>query len=119
MLGKYRETGRGFGLVEFSDVYGCKCSLQQSSAIDHDEHSLYKPGSSFVWLGVNDPDPKVLKSQAETLGLTLPPGEVSGWMPYPIPKEVFISTRMHLNREQVKGLVERLQQWLATGTLAT
>lgn len=23
--------------------------------------------------------------------------------------------RMHLNREQVKGLVERLQQWLSTG----
>jgi hypothetical protein len=56
-----------------------------------------------------------MKSQAEALGLELPPGEVSGWMPYPIPKEVLIGTRMHLNREQVASLIHDLSQWLKTG----
>lgn len=104
MLGEYKKTGRGFALAEFTDAHGCQCSLQQSSAI-----------GDFIWLGISDGNPQVMKSQAKDLELSLPPGEVSGWMPYPIPKEVLISTRMHLNREQVKGLVERLQQWLATG----
>ena len=117
ILGAYKKTGRGFAVVEFRYAYGYKCSLQQSSAIGDDDDAIGNPGSSFVWLGVIDPQPQVMKSQAKALGLSLPPGEVSGWMPYPIPKEVQLSTRMHLNREQVKGLVERLQQWLATGEL--
>lgn len=115
MLGELKKTGRGFDLVEFTDAYGYECSLQQSSAVGDDDDAMDNPGSSFVWLGVDDGKPQVMKSQAKALGLTLPPGEVSGWMPYPIPEEVQISTRMHLSREQVKGLVERLQQWLATG----
>lgn len=101
MLGKYERTGHGFGSVGFEDAYGHQCSLQQSSAIGSDDNSLNTPGSSFVWLGLDDGNPEVMKSNAGALGLTLPPGEVSGWMPYPIPKEVLISTRMHLNREQV------------------
>ena len=116
MLGEYKKTGRGFALIEFTDAYGYRCSLQQSSAIGDDDDAMDNPGSSFVWLGVDDGKPQVMKSQAKALGLTLPPGEVSGWMPYPIPEEVQISTRMHLNREQVAGLVERLQRWLETGS---
>jgi hypothetical protein len=116
MLGEDKKTGRGFALVEFTDAYGYECSLQQSSAISDDNDAMDNPGSSFVWLGVDDGKPKVMKSQAKALGLTLPTGEVSGWMPYPIPEEVQISTRMHLSREQVTGLVERLQRWLETGS---
>lgn len=115
MLGEYKKTGRGFSLVEFTDAYGNGCSLQQSSAIGDYDDAMDNPGSSFVWLGVDDGKPQVMKSQAEALGLKLPPGEVSGWMPYSIPEEVQITTRMHLSREQVEGLVKRLQQWLATG----
>lgn len=115
MLGECATTGRGFGRVEFNDAYGNECSLQQSSAIGDGPDAIDRPGSSFVWLGINDGKPQILKSHARDLGLALPPGEVTGWMPYPIPDEVQIWTRMHLNREQVEGLVERLQQWLATG----
>lgn len=115
MFGEYRKTERGFAQVEFKDANGYECSLQQSSAIGDYDDAMDNPGSSFVWLGVDDGKPQVLKSQAKALGLEFPPGEVSGWMPYPIPEEVQISTRMHLSREQVKGLVERLQQWLSTG----
>lgn len=116
MLGEDKKTARGFELVKFTDAYGCECSLQQSSAIGDSEEAFGKPGSSFVWLGVDQRELRVLKSQAESLGLELPPGEVSGWMPYPIPEEVVITTRMHLSREQVEGLIERLQQWLKSGS---
>ena len=116
MLGEDDKTGRGFALVNFKDAYGYECSLQQSSAIGDSDEAMDNPGSSFVWLGVDDGKPQVMKSKAKSLGLPLPPGEVSGWMPYPLPEEVQISTRMHLNREQVEGLVERLQRWLETGT---
>jgi len=119
MLGEYKKTERGFELIEFRDAYDKACSLQQSSAIGDTDGAMENPGSSFVWLGINDGEPIVMKSDAKRLGLPLPPGEVSGWMPYPIPEEVQISTRMHLNREQVEGLVERLQQWLETGDFET
>lgn len=115
MLGEDTKTGRGFRMVEFTDANGHECTLQQSSAIGDTDEGWNNPGSSFVWLGVDDAQPQVMKSQAESLGLTLPPGEVSGWMPYPIPDEVLLSTRMHLNREQVEGLIQRLQSWLDTG----
>lgn len=115
MLGEDKKTVRGFRYVEFVDAYGYECSLQQSSAIGDTDEAMENPGSSFIWLGVDDSKPQVMKSQAKSLGLELPPGEVSGWMPYPIPEEVQISTRMHLSREQVEGLVERLQRWLETG----
>lgn len=115
MLGEDKQTGRGFKFVEFTDAYGYRCSLQQSSAIGDTDEAMDNPGSSFIWLGVDDGKPQVMKSQAAALGLELPTGEVSGWMPYPIPEEVQISTRMHLSRDQVEGLVERLQRWLETG----
>jgi hypothetical protein len=39
-------TERGFEIIEFKDLYGVKCSLQQSSL------ALYTtPGSSAIWLG--------------------------------------------------------------------
>ena len=60
-------------------------------------------------------EPIILKTKGCELGLSLPPGEVSGWMPYPVPDDVFINTRMHLNEAQVRGLIARLQTWLDTG----
>lgn len=115
MLGEQKKTYRGFDLVEFDDAYGHKCSLQQSSAIGDSDEAVDNPGSSFIWLGIDDGEPIIMKSQARAIGLELPPGEVSGWMPYPIPKEVLIHTRMHLNRQQVGELIGRLNQWLQTG----
>lgn len=115
MLGKSTKTGRGFSVIAFRDAYDKECSLQQSSAIGDSEEAMENPGSSFVWLGVDDADPIIMKSDASKLGLELPPGEISGWMPYKVPDEVMMHTRMHLNREQVQSLVEHLQQWLKTG----
>ena len=117
-LGKDATTGRGFAIVNFEDAYGHKCSLQQSSLVGDADHDMDNPGSSYVWLGVDDAEPIILKTTAKALGMQLPPGEVSGWMPYPVPSEVQFSTRMHLNKQQVAGLVQRLQCWLRTGSFA-
>lgn len=103
-------TDRGFGLVNFHDRYGAICSLQQSSLVGDDDRP---PGHSAVWLGVDDADPKVMCSKAESVGIEKT-GE-SGWQPYPIPDEVLLSTRMHLDRQQAAFLVEQLTAWLDTG----
>ena len=110
------ETERGFEIIKFEDRYGVACSLQQSSLAGDEEE---QPGHTAIWLGPDDADPKIMKSKAEELGVPLPPGEVSGWMPYPIPDEVLLTTRMHLDRGLVVQLVHRLQTWLETGSFST
>jgi hypothetical protein len=107
------ETVRGFEIIKFDDRYGVACSLQQSSMAGEDDEL---PGHTAIWLGPTDGDPKIMKSKAESLGVPLPPGEVSGWMPYPIPEEVLLTTRMHLHRDLVVQLVHRLNNWLETGS---
>jgi len=116
-LGTNSKTNRGFGLIEFLDEYGKKCSLQISSraVCENDDGTVDDP-LGWIWLGIDDPEPKIMKTKAQKIGMALPPGEVSGWMPYPIPDDVLIHTRMHLNETQVRGLIERLQIWLETGT---
>lgn len=105
MLGKQKKTDNGFPKVEFKDYYGVPCSLQASSLAIYQQ-----PGTSAIWLGVDDAQPKVMASQAASLGMETE--EATGWIPYPIPKEVLLSTRMHLDRKQVKALIEHLQAWL-------
>lgn len=118
MFGVDGATGRGFPLVTFSDEYGHACSIQESSraVCENDDGTVDDP-LGWIWLGIDDPNPQIMKSKALALGMKLPPGEVSGWMPYPLPDDVSINTRMHLNEMQVRGLIERLTLWLETGTL--
>jgi hypothetical protein len=73
------------------------------------------PGSSALWLGTDDADPKVLHHQAASVGVHTTSTE--GWVPYPIPEEVSLNTRMHLNRHKVEALIHHLQAWLDTGSL--
>lgn len=108
-LGKVRRTGRGFEIVEFKDHYGAKCSLKASSL------AIYsKPGTSAVWLGPDDADPKVMAIHAAKHGVKT--NQTTGWVPYPIPDEVLLTTHMHLNREQVEALICSLRNWLKTDT---
>jgi len=46
---KDNPTERGFGRVEFLDLYDFPCSLQESSLA-----LLEQPGASAVWFGVED-----------------------------------------------------------------
>lgn len=98
-------TGRGFAVLTFTDRYGAACSLQQSSLATE----------AAVWFGPDDAAPKVLASQAASLGVET--SERTGWVPYPIPPGVSLTTRMHLTREQVAALLPYLQRFVETGEL--
>lgn len=102
---KKKSTERGFPYYEFIDRYGEKCSLQLSSLAD----------DRCIWLGVDDANPQIMASQARLFGVSTT--ETSGWVSYPIPKEVQLSTRMHLSIEQVKKLLPILQKFVETGDL--
>ena len=118
LFGEEKRTGRGFPLVTFKDEYNKPCSIQESSrAVCENEDGSVDDPLGWIWLGIDDPHPQIMKSKALAHGLELPPGEVSGWMPYPLPEDVLVTTRMHLNEKQVRGLIARLQHWLKTGTL--
>lgn len=88
------KTQRGFAGIEFNDRYEAKCLIQKSSLATEDA----------IWFGVDDADPKILI-----------PG--SGWQPFEIPKEVLITTRMHLTQKQVKKLLPILQKFVETGEI--
>ena len=118
LFGEERRTNRGFPIVTFKDEYNAGCSIQESSrAVCENEDGSVDDPLGWIWLGIDDPDPKIMKSKARAHGLELPPGEVSGWMPYPLSDDVLVTTRMHLNEKQVRGLIARLQHWLDNGTL--
>jgi hypothetical protein len=102
---KDSKTQRGFEITEFEDTYGAKCSLQMSSSAMEEK----------IWFGVNDADPKIMVSKAKEHGLK-PQGE-NGWMTYPIPEDVLLNTRMHLNREQVAELLPYLERFVETGRI--
>lgn len=99
------KTERGFAIGEFTDRYGAKCSLQKSSLATEDA----------IWFGVNDADPQIMASDAKRLGI--PTDANNGWVKFEIPKEVLLSTRMHLTQEMVQQLLPTLQKFAETGEL--
>lgn len=108
-LGDVELTSRGFEIVKFPDLYNTPCSLQQSSLA-----TLTKPGTSAIWLGTDDALPVVMAKHAAEVGVRT--DKTEGWVPYPIPEQVSLSTRAHLSREQVAALVVHLQRWLKSGS---
>jgi hypothetical protein len=89
---KVELTQRGFGIIKFKDTNDVECSLQDSSSAEEPK----------IWLGVKDANPKILVY-----------GE--GWKPLVFPEDTMFTTRMHLNREQVKALLPYLQKFVETG----
>ncbi len=100
-------TPRGFALIQFEDRYGHACSLQESSLATE----------RAIWLGIDDPDPKVMAIHA--VGVGVETTETTGWVPYPLPSAVSLNTRMHLTREQVASLLPALQHFVDTGDLSS
>ena len=98
-------TARGFRVIDFEDRYDQSCSIQKSSLATEDA----------IWFGVNDADPKIMAIHAREHGI--PTKETVGWVPYPIPDEVLLSTRMHLTRDQVEEILPILQHFVDTGEL--
>ena len=89
---KFKQTDRGFDLIEFIDFYGSKCSLQKSSIIESEE---------FIWFGVSKADHKAG-----------PP-----WMDVTLPGNVSCFSRMHLSQTQVKELLPYLIHFAETGEI--
>ena len=102
---KFEKTERGFDVGNFTDQYGSPCSLQHSSLATEDA----------VWLGVNDPNPQILAKEAADLGIQTT--KTTGWIPYPVPEDVLISTHMHLTRDQLAELIPYLIGFVETGRI--
>lgn len=83
-------TNRGFELLQFYDYYDELCDIQRSSLATEDA----------IWLGIHNPNPRIMASKT-------PQGGV-GWVEYPVPDDVLISTRMHLTRKQCVDLAYKL-----------
>ena len=71
-------TNRGFDLIEFKDAYDKNCSLQRSSSV-----------VPHIWLGIDDAEPSIMASKTTKGG--------TGWIPYNIPNDVLLTTRMHID----------------------
>ncbi len=91
------KTERGFALARFIDIYGSRCSVQKSSLADRDA----------VWVGVDEANPQILASKISEEG--------TGWVPFPIPSDVLLTTRMHLDREQARDLGKMLLRFSRSG----
>ena len=101
----YKEkTSRSFVLLKFKDDYDVDCSLQESSLVE-----------PHIWLGVHKADPQIMCQDAISLGI--PTKDTVGWQKYEVPEQVFINTRMHLNRKQAKQLARKLSYFARTGKI--
>jgi len=98
-------TNRGFSLIKFKDRYNNDCSIQESSLATED----------CIWIGIDDPNPQIMASQAKEFGVET--NETTGWVDYPIPEEVSLNTRMHITRDQAKEIIEVLQIFVETGEI--
>ena len=117
-LGDWDVTNRGFSMVEFTDGNGQKCSMQTSSAMDFshcdglsDEEAANCYSRPMLWLGVKEINAQIMAHDAIRLGIDNK-GRSMGWIDYDIPKEVLLSSRMHLRIPQIKALIADLQRWL-------
>ena len=108
-LGAIGRTSRGFEIIKFRDRYDVPCSLQMSSLADFEQ-----PGISAVWIGTDTAQPKVMAREAAQVGVKTT--ETTGWVDYPIPDQVSLNTRAHMDRTQVKALIDHLQAWLENGS---
>ena len=94
------KTLRGFSIIKFKDQYDNGCSLQKSSVMSPD----------CIWLGVDDANPQIMASKTAEGG--------TGWVPFAIPSDVNLTTRMHLTQKQVKELLPHLKRFARTGELS-
>lgn len=91
---KKGKTSRGFHKIEFKDINGVECSVQDSSLATEEA----------IWFGVDDPDPEILLPN-------------KGWVKYPVLEDVLFKSRMHLSIKQAAQLVRILNKFLETGSV--
>ena len=102
---KLKKKNRDFAFGSFEDKYGNECSLQKSSLATED----------CIWLGLDRAKPLILASKAKENGIET--DQAVGWIPFPIPSDVLIGTRMHLTRDMVRDILPMLNRFVETGEL--
>ena len=112
-LGKRNDGPRGFPRVEFKDAYDQACFLQSSSVIYDYDDAMERPGTSALWLGLKNTRAEVMARNAAQVGVATDTD--IGWVKFPIPDQVMVWTQMHLNREQVAGLLPAPMSGLGAG----
>jgi len=100
------KTERGFDMITFSDMYGHECYIQKSSLAT----------AHAIWLGVSSPEPRIMAKDARRLGVDTE--ETVGWIDYPVPEEVLITTQMHIDQDQAKELIKVLEKFVETGYIS-
>lgn len=93
---KIGNTGRGFGIIEFKDRYGLKCSLQKSSLATEDA----------IWFGIDNPDLIVFEDENK-----------GAYIKTKMPQTFGVNSRMHLTQDQVRELLPYLQKFAETGNI--
>jgi len=112
-LGEESTDSYGFPTVSFSDRDGSIGQIRMSSVIGNYADSIDRPGTSALLLGIPQPNAVVRAKHAAAVGVETEKEE--GWVEYPLPEEVLVDSYLHLDREQVCGLIARLQHWLDNG----
>ncbi|WP_131421429.1 hypothetical protein [Comamonas thiooxydans] len=112
-LAEVTTNARGFPKVRFADKDGVLSNITCSSVVGDYEDSLDRPGTSALMIGIDQVEPLILAKEAKAHGVSTQ--EEVGWVPYPVPKAVLMNASLHLNREQVRGQISRLEHWLEHG----
>jgi len=94
-----KRTQRGFSFIEKEDLYGAQYSVQESSLAT----------DNAIWLGIDNANPRIMAKEVDP--------DLTGWVKCPMPDGVLFNTRMHLNREMAKELIDILQVFVDTGEL--
>lgn len=94
-----------FETAYFKDFYEHECLVEKSTIADDE----------CIWLGIKEADPQIMAKHAHKYGIKTESSV--GWVKYDIPEEVLLTTKMHLNREQVKELLPILINFVETGNL--
>lgn len=96
-------TDRWYHLYRFKDRLWTVCNIQKSSRATED----------CIWLWVEDCNPQIMVSDAKKLWIPTDDNEV-WWIDFKVPKEVVLTTRMEINKEQAKELVLKLNRFIET-----
>lgn len=95
-----------FPHARFKDQKNNDCTIMISTLAD----------DRCIWLGIVEVNPKIRAIHAEKNGIITE--QKVGWVDFPIPDEVLLSSKMHLNMEQVKELLPLLQKFAETGEIS-
>ncbi len=107
------KTYRGFEVKHFKDDYGMDCSIQESSSLE-----------PHIWLGIHNPQVKIMYKDVNIIKTMkiekdYPETGDGGWCTLNMPEECLIDSRMHLNVEQAKWLIDELKYFVRHKQLKT